>query len=329
MILKKLQSNIQKLFFKKKTSFNSLKLIDKGLSVSSLQNSTGLILSTSFYWVKKEQLPVKKVHEAKKLIPAIFDGSLPDGNYKYTAECAEESGWFYIYAYDEEKVAQELESLGIDLTKIKKFFFIQSFTKLLEKPVDIGNGYSLVNDNGIICKLPSKLIEDSISIDEFLNLTSNYKATNIYISKKLPFFVDPSSILKISAALFIVALIYGVEYTTYYKTYNKLALENENLYKRYNIPKTGYQRKARIKKLESIKDEIISKREMFSKLLRIPLNRKYEFIRKLSISGKRVSIEISLQNNKNAEKIKRYLEKFITLKSVKVKSKIMKIKAEI
>ena len=329
MTLKKLQSNIQKLFFKKRTSFNSLKLIDKKMSVSSLQNCDGLILSTPFYWVKKEQLPVKKVNEAKKLLPAIFDGSLPEGNYKYVAEYAQESGWFYIYAYDEEKIAQELESLGINLTQVKKIFFIQSFAKLIEKPVNLGNGYSLVNDNGIVCKLPSELIEDSISIDEFLNLASNYKATNIYISKRLPFFVDPSTILKISVVLFILALIYGVEYIAYYKTYNKLTLENENLYKKYNIPKTGYQRKAKIKKLESIKDEIISKREIFSKLLRVPLNRRYEFIRKLSISGKRVLIEISLQNSKNAEKIKRYLEKFITLKSVKVKSKIMKIKAEI
>jgi len=329
MTLKKLQLNIQKPFFKKKTSSNGLKFIDKGMKVQSLQNCTGLILSTSFYWVKKEQLPVKKVHEAKKLLPAIFDGSLPDGNYKYIAEYAEESGWFYIYAYDEEKIAKDLESIGIDLTQIKRFYFVQSFIKLIEKPIDLGNGYSIVNDNSIICKLPSKLVEDSIPIDEFLKLASNYKATNIYISKRLPFSVDPSSILKISAALFIMALIYGVEYTTYYQTYNKLVLENENLYKRYNIPKTGYQRKARIKKLESIKDEIISKRQNFSKLLRVPLNRKYEFIKKLSISGKRVLIEISLHNDKNAEKIKKYLEKFITLKSVKVKSKIMKIKAEI
>lgn len=329
MILKKLQSNIQKLFFKKKASSENLKFVDKGMNNSSLQNCTGLILSTSFYWVKKEQLPVKKVHEAKKLLPAIFDGSLPDGNYKYIAEYAEESGWFYIYAYDEEKIAEYLESIGIDLTKIKRFYFIQSFIKLIEKPVDLKNGYSLVNDNGIICKLPSEFIEDSIPIDEFLKVASNYKATNIYISKRLPFSVDRSSMLKISAALFIAAVIYIVEYTTYYKAYNKLVLENKNLYEAYNIPKTGYQRRARIKKLESIKDEIISKRQIFSKLLRIPLNRKYEFIRKLTLSDKRVSIEISLHNDKNAEKIKKYLEKILTLKSIKVKSKIMKIKAEI
>ena len=329
MTLKKLQSNIQKLFFKDRANLESLKFADKEMKVSSLQNSAGLILSTSFYWVKKEQLPVKKVHEAKKLLPAIFDGSLPDGNYKYFAEYAKESGWFYIYAYDEEKIAKDLESMGYDLTKIKRFYFIQSFIDLIEKPIDLKNGYSIVNDNGIICKLPSKFINKSISIDEFLKLASNHKATHIYISKRLPFSIDPSSINKMSAALFIATLIYGVEYMTYYKTYDKLVLENENLYKKFNIPKTSYQRKARIKKLESIKNEIILKREMFSKLLRVPLDRKYEFIKKLSISGKRVSIEISLHQDKNAEKIKKYLEKFFTLKSVKVKSKNMKIKAEI
>jgi len=329
MILKKLQSSIQKLSFKNRINSEGLKLVDKDLDVSSLHNCTEFILSTPFYWVKKEQLPAKNIREAKRLIPAIFDGSLPDGNYKYMAEYAKESGWFYLYAYNEEKIAQELEFLGIDLAKVRKFFFIQSFEELIKKPVDLKNGYSLVNDGGIICKLPSGLIKDSIPIDEFLNLASNYKATSIHISKRLPFFINSSTVLKISILLFVLALIYGVEYIIHYKTYNKLVLENENLYKRYNIPKTSYQRKARIKKLESIKDEIILKREIFSKLLRVPLSRKHEFIRKLSITGNRVLIEISLQSSKNSKKIKRYLEKILNLKSVKVKSKIMKIKAEI
>ena len=203
MILKKKYSTIQKLFFKKRDRTENFKFLDKGMRVSSAQDYTNLILSSTFYWVRREQLPVKRVHEAKKLLPAIFDGILPDGNYKYMAEPAEESGWFYIYAYDEEKISEYLESLGIDITKIRRFYFIQSFVKLIEEPIDIGNGYSIVNDNGIICRLPSNLVENSIPLDHFLKVASNYKATNIYISKRLPFSIDGRSILKISALLSI------------------------------------------------------------------------------------------------------------------------------
>lgn len=328
MILKKLLSNIQKPFFNKKDSSTALCFIDKGVAVT-LENRAELILSPSFYWVKKEQLPVKKVAHAKKLLPAIFDGTLPDGHYKYLAEKAEDDGWFYIYAYDEEKISQELESLNIDLSKIKKIHFAQSYINLIDKPVNLGNGYTLIIDNSILCRLPSEFVVNSIPLEEFLKLASKQKTTTIYISKRLPFAVDPSTLLKISAVIFIAALLYGIEYATYLQTYNKLVSENEKFYKIYNIPRTGYQRKARIKKLESIKDEIISKRQIFAKILRIPLNRKDEFIRKLSVSGKRISIEITLSNNNNAKRIKNYLEKFLNLKSVKVKSKIMKIKAEI
>lgn len=328
MTLKQIKSNIQKLFSKKKSNSKILVFIDKDNSVA-LQTNVEVILSPTFYWVKKEQLPVKKATQAKKLLPAIFDGSLPEGEYKYIAENAEESGWFYIYAYDELKIADELESLNVDLSKIKKIHFAQSYIKECEKAVDLNNGYALVNDNGILCRLPKSLVNESIPLENFLKSAKKHKAPSIFISKRLPFSVDPSTLIKFAVAIFIVAVLYVAEYAIYLKTYNDLLSKNSSLYEKYNIPKTGYQRRARIKKLESIKSEIISQREILSKILRVPLNRKDEFIQKLSISGKRVAMEIVLSNNQNAEKIKRHLERFLNLKSVKVKAKIMRIKAEI
>jgi len=326
MILKKLLSNIQKHSFKE--SSETLHFIDKGV-YTKFENRVSVILSPAFYWVRKEKLPVKKISQAKKLLPAIFDGTLPDGIYTYSAEATEDEGWFYIYAYDEDKIVKELESLNIGIDKIKNIYFAQSYAKLIKKPVDIGNGNMLVNDNGILCRLPVSLAEETSTIDQFLKDALKYKALSIHISKRMPFSADPSMILKISAAIFILAIIYGIEYTLYLKTLNDLVSKNESLVESYNIPKTSYQRKARIKKLESIKEDIISKREIFAKLFRVPIERKSEFIRKIDLSGKHLSLEIVLSNNQHAEKIKQYLEKFLNLKSIKVTSHIMKIKAEI
>lgn len=328
MTLKQIKSNIQKLFTKKKSSSKVLVFIDKDSTIA-LQTKTEVILSPIFYWVKKEQLPVKNANQAKKLLPAIFDGSLPEGEYKYLAEKAEESGWFYIYAYDELKIADKLESLNADLNKIKKIHFAQSYIKECKKAVDLNNGYALVNDNGILCRLPKSLVNDSISLESFLENAKKHKAPSIFISKRLPFLIDSSMLIKFAIAIFIAASFYAVEYAIYLKTYNELLSQNDTLYEKYNIPKTGYQRKALIKKLESIKNEIISQREILSKILKVPLKRKDEYIQNLSITDKRVAMEIVLSNDKNAKRIKRYLEKFLNLKSIKVKSKIMKIKAEI
>ena len=52
---------------------------------SKKREKVNVILSPSLYWVKKLSLPVKYVREVKKLLPSIFEDTLPKGNYNYTA----------------------------------------------------------------------------------------------------------------------------------------------------------------------------------------------------------------------------------------------------
>ena len=85
-----------------------------------------LILSPQFYWVKRVKLPVNSEYKAKKLIPSIFEDSLPPNEeYEYDVKYEKDRGTFiaiayspnYIYKYIKEKILSDAKVKGIYLAQ--------------------------------------------------------------------------------------------------------------------------------------------------------------------------------------------------------------------
>ncbi|MEA2091565.1 MAG: hypothetical protein U9O83_04260 [Campylobacterota bacterium] len=89
-----------------------------------------IILSPSLYWVKKLSLPVKYLRDAKKLLPSLFEDTLPKGNYSYTAYKSGDE--FLIFAYEDKYILETLSKEGISLSNVANVYFAQSEMQNIE-----------------------------------------------------------------------------------------------------------------------------------------------------------------------------------------------------
>jgi hypothetical protein len=87
--------------FRRDTTTLFLDPASKEQLIYDTSKKVNIILSPSLYWVKKMSLPVTNVREVKKLLPSIFEDSLPVGHYSYTAYKHGED--FMLFAYEDKK----------------------------------------------------------------------------------------------------------------------------------------------------------------------------------------------------------------------------------
>ena len=80
--------------------------LDPSSDISSVEEKVNVILSPSLYWVKKLSLPLKKASEAHKLLPSIFEETLPLGNYNYSVY--KKGDDFFAFAYDDKAIFRHL-----------------------------------------------------------------------------------------------------------------------------------------------------------------------------------------------------------------------------
>ena len=88
------------------------------------KESVNVILSPSLYWVKKVSLPVKYLRDVKPLLPSLFEDILPDAVYSYFVYKSEEE--YFIFAYEDKKIFNLLNSKGIPASHVNNVYFAQS-----------------------------------------------------------------------------------------------------------------------------------------------------------------------------------------------------------
>ena len=109
-----------------------------------------LILSPAFYWCKKERVGLKGVREAGKIAQSVFDGTIPEGEYRYFVQKTGEAGVFLFFAYDEESIVQRLEQLNIPLPRVRSVRFAQSEFSDETSALEISEKSVLVVTDGIV-----------------------------------------------------------------------------------------------------------------------------------------------------------------------------------
>ena len=60
-------------------SNKELLLVHASMEDVSLAHSVNVMLTPQFYTLKKEELPVKYLYQAKRIAPSLFDGLLEAG----------------------------------------------------------------------------------------------------------------------------------------------------------------------------------------------------------------------------------------------------------
>ncbi|MDF1877754.1 hypothetical protein JHD47_07985 [Sulfurimonas sp. SAG-AH-194-L11] len=224
-----------------------------------------IILSPRIYWVKKMTLPVSTVREVTKLLPSIFEDSLPLGHYSYYAYKHENE--FILFAYEDKKILDLIASKGISSADIGSIHFAQTEFEDLEGGVRVTDKESMYSKDRLLVLAPTSWIKESKELD----------LENIRLSKhsiKLQQFghiVDNKSLYKIGGILLAFALILIIEiFVTNSKT-DTIEQKKEALFAKYKLQPTMFQNRSTYDKYMKIYKRQTKLREIIAFLLTMPL----------------------------------------------------------
>jgi len=285
-------SNLTTLFLDPNSSSNYSAI--KGAKVN-------IILSPSLYWVKKLSLPVKYLRDVKKLLPSIFEETLPAGNYSYTAYKSGDE--FLIFAYEDKLILETLSQEGISLSNVANVYFAQSEMQNIEGALKVNETQSLYVKDDIVVLLPCCWIEESGDLD----LSDITLSKHRVVLHQYGHIVDNSSLYKIGAVLVVLSmLVFGEYFITVQKTAQISELKDK-VFEKYKLKQTTLQNRSMLKKYKNIHERQTKIREYISYILSLKLQGR-EKLSKLSLSNTTLNAEFSDASKATASRIKKRLK---------------------
>ncbi len=291
--------------------------LDKETDYNGTDERLNIILSPSYYWFKQEVLPVKYAAQAQNLAPSRFDGVVPEGHYKYAVIKQEDQFW--LFAYDEVRIAEKLKALGIKPSQVEAFYLAQNEFHHLEYPVAITEDRVLVQNDAVISVMPRAYVGTAQPLETALNaLTLSRHSVNLNLFQNSV--LDEKWIYRFSAISIVFIVLYLISYLVLKHDLKELRTEQYALTKQYELPETSFQLKSLIRSLTSKEDRQLAVRQQLKKLFSLRLLGG-DYVKKFELNAKGAQYEIVLSDITHAESIKKWLQKEFTIKSAKVVDK--------
>ena len=224
-----------------------------------------IILSPSLYWVKKIKLPVKSVREVKKLLPSIFEDTLPEEKYSYTAYKFEDE--FIVFAYEDKKILDLLSSRDISLSDVSSVRFAQSEFSSLESAFSINETQSIYVKDSLVVVAPSAWLENPQKM-----LTKDMHLSKFTIKlQQFSHIVDNSNLYKIGTVLGVLALILLVEIFVASSKRDDIESAKDELFTKYKLQSTMMQNRSTLSKYTKIHKKQTKLRAVISYFLNMKL----------------------------------------------------------
>jgi len=217
-------------------------LLDPHAKRFALDEKVNLILSPSLYWVKKLSLPLKKASEAKKILPSLFEDTLPDGEYSYYVY--KEGEDFFAFAYNDKEILELIEQKGLSASNIKNIYFAQSELGFIDGAKKINDTESIYNKDGIIILLPCCWIDEKGSLD----LTNIEHSKHSITLTNYGHIVDLKSLYIVGAILFAFIVLLTGEYIITKQKADAIVAQKESEFTRKHLKATMFENKAILKK---------------------------------------------------------------------------------
>jgi len=227
-----------------------------------------IILSPKMYWVKKMSLPVSSVREVKKLLPSIFEDSLPFGHYSYYAYKSEDE--FILLAYEDKKILDLITSKGISSSDIATIRFAQTEFEALEGALSITDKESMYVKDTLLVLAPTVWLEESRD----LVLDALKLSKHTIKLQQFGHIVDNKSLYKIAAVLVALILILIVEIFVASAKSDAILESKDALFAKYKLQATMFQNKSTYDKYSKIYKTQTKLRETIAIFLTMPLKEK-------------------------------------------------------
>jgi len=288
--------------------------LDKQTHYDGADERLRIILSPAYYWFKDEALPVKYVSQAQSLAASQFDSTVPEGNYKYAV--IKKDDRFWLFAYDEIRIAETLKALGIKPAQVEAFYFAQNEFQHLERPVEITDNRVLVQNEGVVSVMPRTYVDATQTLESVLDqlkLSKHKVSLNLFQNSVL----DEKWIYRFSVMSIIFIVLYLTSYLLLKSDLKELRTEQYTLTQKYQLPETSFQLKSLMRSLTSKEDRQLALRQQLKKLFSLPLA-SGDYVKKFEFNAKGALYEIVLSDIGHAQSIKQWLQKEFTIKSAKV-----------
>lgn len=310
-------------FFHKKYP---LLFVDKSSEIPLLtEGPIDIILSPSFYWVRKEVLPVKSSYAAKKLAVSIFEPILPEGNYSYHVVKRED--YFELFAYDDGVIISTLEAKGIKSSQINAIYFVQNELEAQESSISINENMGMLCTNGIWSVLPLQYLQNTLPMADALKKIEHPKE-KISIDIFKNFVLEEGQLYKIIASLIALMVIYSVEHWVLKKEFTVASLTQYKIMDDYALPKTSMQ-------LEGLKKDLLAEEKMqtllrqaIKHLLSLPLMEGERWV-ECTVKKNTIALSIVLKDPKRAEVLKKVIAQKNQISSIKVIDTTMHVEVKL
>lgn len=270
--------------------------LDKNSPGFNIDASVNIILSPSLYWVRKLTLPVKSKREIVKLLPSVFDDTLPQYNYSYYAYKNHDT--WYGFAYNDKEIIELINRKNLNKSKISNIYFAQ--TELADKitAIKIDDDTAICSQDGAVITLPSSWVKADDRLDISTIALSKHKID----LKAYEDIIDKSSLYKILAILIVFILIVAAKDIVIKKASEAVNQKTSKIFTRYNLMPTMIQNKSILSSYLQTYRKQIKIRNAIAKILNLRLheNQKLTF---LSLNNNTITAIFSIGKNNNTNNI--------------------------
>ena len=260
----------------------------------NINEPVDVILSPQYYWIKKIDIPIKSLKDAKKIAKSMFKL-----NDNYLFDAFEIDNKYFAYAIDKNL------KLNIDKKYINSIRLAQSELYNYDK-INVSQNHSIQKIDDLLFCFP--YIENAPDINEIL---SNIKLSKNKINLYNKINIDKSVLFMLTAIFVLINLSLVLLYIKNKNSINILNNKKEKIIKKYNLPKTTFQLDSII---DTLKSENIKQKKIRSQLeyiTKVPLKKGEKF---LSIGYEKNHFKITVKSNRNLDS---YFEKKFKLTSTK------------
>jgi len=172
-----------------------------------------LMLTPQFYILKREDLPVKYVHQAKKLAPSILDGMIGEGSFTYEV-FREGDRWIFI-AYSLQELSDFLEAKGSSIDRVHRIYFAEQAKEGFSTPVALNEREALTLVNRTATIVPRHLMDDK---DKLASFDETFRPEKSFdIKHNFSSFLDAKLAMVLAAVLVMLGLTYFADGYRFHK----------------------------------------------------------------------------------------------------------------
>ena len=288
--------------FKKTATILFLDPLSKQTQPYERGQKTSIVLSPSLYWVQKVTLPITNLREVKKLLPSIFEETLTDGNYSYTAY-KEKDGTFLLFAYKDKQILELLTEQGINVSDIHSIHFAQNEFLIQGETLKINETQAILLKDSILIIVPLSWLKD-VSILSVYEFNLSKRSIKLQHFKHI---IDNKSLYKIWGILLIFIIVLVVEIFISTTKYSTVTKTKEEIFSNYHLQATMFQNRSIRDKYNKIYTRQTNLRAYLSYFLQMKLKegQKVSFV---EYSNKILYITISNVTKNNSSSINSQLD---------------------